>query len=251
MQKDEYQKKITALFEAWKQKAPSQDGTINHPARVFISDGIVADEPDVWFRQECRPLFLLKEAYGGDQDWDLTWYVRSVADGKNKNRTWRNVAMWTYGILKTHANCALPVWPEYRSETDASLGEATAATFDERLLKKIAVVNIKKSGGEMSSSDDDLLRYAEYDAKELWREIELIDPTVIISANITAIHDTLAKENGLPKIQRSRDWTSHLEINGHDTLLIEYWHPANHFPSMMNFYTLTAVYQHALQAAKQ
>lgn len=249
MRKNVYQKEIAALFAAWKHKAPSQDGYINHPSRVFISDGIVADDPNDWFHQECRPLFLLKEAYGGSQDWDLTWYVRSVAEGKNKNRTWRNVAMWTYGILKTQANRALPVWPEYRNEAEALSTEAVTPTFNEQLLKKIAVVNIKKSGGEMSSSDDDLSRYAEYDAKELWQEIQLIDPTVIISANITSIHDTLVEKNGLPKIQRNRDWTSHLEINGHDALLIEYWHPANHFPNMMNFYTLTAVYQHALQAS--
>ena len=248
MRKDEYKKKISALFDAWKQKAPSSDGYINHPARVFISDGIVADDPDEWYRQDCRPLFLLKEAYGGDQDWDLTWYVRSVADGKNKNRTWRNVAMWTYGLLNTHADHALPGLPEYHRETDALPPNAANATFNGQLLKKIAVVNIKKSDGEMSSSDDDLLRYAEHDAKELWQEIELINPTVIVSANTKSVQDMIAEKNGLPKIQRNlQDWTSHLKINGHDTILIEYWHPANHFPNMMNFYTLTAVYQHALQ----
>lgn len=31
------------------------------------------------------------------------------------------------------------------------------------------------------------------------------------------------------------------EINGHRVILIEYWHPANRFPSMMNYYTLMVI----------
>ena len=92
------------------------------------------------------------------------------------------------------------------------------------------------------------MKYAKYDAKEIWEEIELIDPTVIISANATAIQDELAKKKGF-KIERNhQDWTSRLEINKHKVILIEYWHPANHFPNMMNYYTLTAFYERALRA---
>ena len=246
MTKDEYQKKIAKLFKGWKQKKP--DGDINHPSSVFISDGIVNENPEEWYSQECRPLFLLREAYGGEHDWDLTDYVRSVADGKNKNHTWRNVAMWTYGILNTHAGDVLPAFPEYHKEADALSKNATTVPFDDQLLQKIAVVNIKKSNGDPSSSDDDLMKYAKYDAKEIWEEIELIDPTVIISANATAIQDELAKKKGF-KIERNhQDWTSRLEINKHKVILIEYWHPANHFPNMMNYYTLTAFYERALRA---
>ena len=253
MSENEYQEKINAidaLLDKWKNKAPSPDGYINHPTSVFIRDGIVNEKPEEWYSQECRPLFLLKESYGGEKDWDLTSYVRSVADGEKKNRTWRNIAMWTYGILHTHADSdTLPNLPEYHRETDASSQNATTTTFDEHLLRKIAVVNIKKSNGDPSSSDDDLKLYAKYDAQELWDEIDLIDPTVIISANTHEIQDTIAAQNTPPiKIDRNyQDWTSHLTINKHDVILIEYWHPANYFPSMMNYYTLMAVYQHALQ----
>lgn len=158
--------------------------------------------------------------------------------------------MWTYGILHTHADSALPALPAYHRETDGSSPNAASATFDEQWLRKSAVINVKKSNGDPSSSDDDLMRYAKYDAKELWQEIQLIDPTVIISANTHEIQDTIVKQNDPPiVIQRNlQDWTSHLTINEHDVILIEYWHPANLFPSMMNYYTLMAVYQRALRA---
>ncbi|MGI6593465.1 MAG: hypothetical protein ACOX24_00030 [Christensenellales bacterium] len=48
------------LLKEWKLK---------YPDSVFISDGIVNKEK--WKTQKVRPLFLLKEAYGGDSDWDL------------------------------------------------------------------------------------------------------------------------------------------------------------------------------------
>jgi len=192
-------------------------------------------------------LFLLREAYGGEHDWDLTDYVRSVADGKNKNHTWRNVAMWTYGILNTHAGDVLPAFPEYHKEADALSKNATTVPFDDQLLQKIAVVNIKKSNGDPSSSDDDLMKYAKYDAKEIWEEIELIDPTVIISANDPSIQDELAKKNGF-EINR-QDKTSHLTINEHDVILIEYFHPADlRHSDLMNYCNLMAMYQRAWKA---
>ena len=64
---EQYQQDIGNHFKAWKSKPPC-DG-INHPASVFISDGIVC--PGQWFSQKVRPLFLLKEAYHGSGDWDL------------------------------------------------------------------------------------------------------------------------------------------------------------------------------------
>ena len=42
------------------------------------------------------------------------------------------------------------------------------------------MVNVKKSAGEKVSDYKEIQRYAEYDRRELRREIELIDPTVIV-----------------------------------------------------------------------
>ena len=64
---EQYQQDIGNHFKAWKSKPPC-DG-IDHPASVFISDGIVC--PGQWFSQKVRPLFLLKEAYHGSGDWKV------------------------------------------------------------------------------------------------------------------------------------------------------------------------------------
>ena len=242
---DKYTKELPTLFTRFKEKSPDWD--INHPSSDFVSDGIVREEKDLklWFQQEYRPLFLLREAYGEEnsvQEWDITAYIRSVVDGERKDRpspTWRNVARWAYGILKMSDDGEFPAFPESSIITTKS---------DDHPLKQIAVVNIKKSNGQKTSKLGDLMRYAEYDATEIWQEIKLIDPTVIISANAKKIQDTLAEKNGFT-IDR-QDWTSHLEINNHKVILIEYWHPANRHPMIMNYYALMAMYQRAFRAIK-
>ena len=34
----------------------------------------------------------------------------------------------------------------------------------------------------------------------------------------------------------------HFDLNGHEVLVIDYYHPANHFPEIMNYFTLTSIY---------
>ena len=139
MSENEYQEKIDALealLDEWENKESSPDGYINHQAHVFIRDGIVNEKPEKWYRQKYRPLFLLREAYGGDQGWDIRAYVRSVADRERKDRswpTWYNVTRWAYGILKTSANGDFPSLPDNSIITTKS---------DDHPLKQIAVVNI-------------------------------------------------------------------------------------------------------------
>ena len=38
-----------------------------------------------------------------------------------------------------------------------------------------------------------------------------------------------------------------MELNGNKVLVLDYWHPANHFPKEMNYFGLAAVYQLGLK----
>ena len=55
-----YETETKKLFDEWKKEATHSP---------FVTDGVM--RPEQWFSQDVRPLFLLKEAYGGDCDWDL------------------------------------------------------------------------------------------------------------------------------------------------------------------------------------
>ena len=58
----QYTDEIKQLFHEWK-------AAVDTKGTPFITDGVM--DPEKWFAQAERPLFLMKEAYGGEEDWDL------------------------------------------------------------------------------------------------------------------------------------------------------------------------------------
>ena len=177
---------LNCYFKNGKNKAPSDD--INHSQNVFIRDGIVC--PEQWFSQKVRPLFLLKEAYHGTGDWDLIKDHLLTKEKMGKHITWKRVSQWTQGLLHTSTTYLCP----FRDE-------AAMHYFGNGQLRQIAVVNVKKSDGAKDSEKDNILQYAQYDCTELRREIELIDPTIIVcgytitSLNVIMGHNIKDRQN--------------------------------------------------------
>ena len=122
----------------------------------FICDGVVC--PEKWFSQSIRPLYLLKEAYG-EGSWDL------IADHLCKSgqisQMWRRVSKWTSGLLGTTENTLMP----YGNWGDVD-------HYGNEYLQKIAVVNVKKSGGKSSSNMDEIRAYAQFDREELHFDVD-------------------------------------------------------------------------------
>ena len=119
-----YKKESAKLFERWK-------NTELHKENVFIKDGIVC--PETWFNSDKRPLYLLKEAYGGNDDWNLIDDYLTKNDNIN-SVTWRRVSLWSKGILKTSKDHLEVFNPE-----DEELHK-----FNNKYLRNIAVINVKK-----------------------------------------------------------------------------------------------------------
>ena len=194
----EYEKKAKALFDDWKSKEPAYG--IDHRSNIFIRDGIA--DPEQWFSQNVRPLFLLKEAYTKDvtykKDWDLSDHFmgRSENGPEKCDSTWRRMTQWAYGILNTSTEEA----PSFEEAAEAIQSDSKKVFYGNEWLGKIAVVNIKKSSGKQMSNRDDLKAYAKYDAKELVKQIEIIDPTVIICGNTLKYPRTALAKKGRSEI---------------------------------------------------
>lgn len=241
-----YEKKSAELFERWKKKEPFEglDCKIDHGNNVFVRDGIV--DPEQWFSQDVRPLFLLKEAYNGDEDWDLREHI--MRDEPMKGHTaWRKITQWAYGIMGTSVDHI----PFFDDMIEATVSDKGKLSFGNDHLKKIAVVNIKKSNGQPTSNNEEVGIYAWRDKEELAEQIELIDPTVIICGNTSDSLDTIMgamRFESYPNCRREGyDLFYDLELNNHRVIVIDYWHPSNHFPNIMNYYGLVGTYQHALK----
>lgn len=229
---NQYIEQCNVLFENWKNK-PAH-GQVDHRNGVFIADGVVL--PEQWFSQDIRPLFLLKEAYNGESDWSLTDHL--LHSKKKCNATWRRITQWTEGLLNTTADAIHP----YTKVQDC--------TFGNEYLKRIAAINIKKSGGQKTSDGEDLKVYAQYDRTELYEQLKLADPSVIVCGYTMEHLNLILPEPIKTRAGQSQNLYYYTSINGHDVLVLDYWHPSNQYPDIMNYYTLMSIYQQALRSAK-
>ena len=129
----EYQQRIEELFAVWK-------NTEHHTNEIFVEDGVVC--PEKWFASEVRPLFLVKEAYGGNNGWSYLIkddFIEGI---------WRSISLWTKGLLNTNAGHLYVYNPN-------------DAEFDK-------------------FNNEDILNYAKLDKKFLLQQLEICDPTIIV-----------------------------------------------------------------------
>lgn len=218
----EYEQRMTNNFDKWKNLE-------HHRSQVFVEDGVVC--PEKWFASGIRPLFLLKEAYGGDHNWSL------VNDYLVKDdpieRVWKTISLWTKGILKTTAEHIEPY----------EINDAEFSKFNNEYLKSIAVINVKKSKGVNTSDYNDILSYAKSDRSLLLEQLKICDPTIIICGYTI---DPLIEIFGDIKKVHNENLYYYINLNEHNVLVLDYWHPANQFPKIMNYYGLVNIYQQAL-----
>ncbi|MBQ8665418.1 MAG: hypothetical protein IJ526_00945 [Lachnospiraceae bacterium] len=233
---------LEELFALWKNKAPQEisytirkqvvSRTINHRENYFIADGIVNDS--VWNSgKKKRILFVLKEAYG--VDWGDKTLATWLRDDKPKLRMWKRVARWTYGIQNTDANYIPRYVPEL---SDDMHGEC---------LNQIAVINIKKSDGDSRSEYAEIDEYAKADREEIKKEFSLVDADIVVCGSTfkTLLHDVFERPE-LTNETACDNWYYYMNLDGKERLFIDAYHPANQWPDLMNYYTVTNIYQQAL-----
>ena len=231
--KENYEREYSAIFQNRKNNRKIGE--------IYVEDGVIA--PEVWFSQKVRPLFLLKEAYGEGEDWSLVNQLMPPKEDKKKScgATWRKVTQWTYGILGTDTT-HIPVFDSHA---------IPKPKYGNEMLKHVAVVNVKKTQGEPNSKMEEINEAAKADRLELQKQIALCNPTVIIcgytvsSLNMimTGEFDSGIKDYSCP----NQNWYYKFELNGQEIIVIDYYHPSNQFPDLLNYYALMQIYQLALK----
>ena len=212
-----------ALLKKWRARP-------RHAKETFISDGPI--DPNRWQKVERRVLFLAKEAYGEmgpGETWDLPELIREEWKGP-KHKLWWTVGYWAYGIQRL-TNGPIPSSP-MDGECWEEVTEALLAS---------AVLNVKKSSGRSSSSDDNLRKYVVEDGDLLKQQVECLNPHVLVCCNTWH----LVREDLWPHAKR----VSELVYGMDGMLVLDFWHPANQYPNVMNYYTALALLHQALCSA--
>lgn len=210
------EERFESLFSEW-------SSLNHHKGKGFVSDGII--DKNRWEKTERKILFILKEAYSDPtdpEDFDLCELIRDKWQGP-KHPIWWNLSYWAYGIHNSNHLQTIRK-PEKNNEKERAL-------IKESLLSS-AVLNIKKSSGNTQSNPDDLKHYVLNDGEFIKREIELINPSIIICGYVWEYLDHL-----WPNANQVYD----LVYRDGKTFIVDFWHPANRFHPKLNYYCLMSV----------
>jgi len=198
------------LFDEWKKREI-------HKNSLFITDG--ANDVSLWESSGFRVLFLLKEAYDSENTkgcWSLPSYIQRR---KAAGRTFKPLGQWAYGIQ------GIKIDGEVRDflEGGKQINDA---------LMSSAVINLKKSQGRKSSSNENLSEYIESDWDLLEKQMTMLAPHIIICGKtFPLIKDKL---KGVKKI-------SDRVYQYREFIFVDFWHPANRASNLMNYYALNAL----------
>ncbi|MGN0800865.1 MAG: hypothetical protein ACI4NU_10615 [Christensenellales bacterium] len=127
-----------------------------------MQDGIV--DYQTWIQQKRKVLFLLKET--NDYDGDLRELLREGYKGT----LWNNVVRWSCAVQ--------PMWKDKENAWE----ELEHISFETRreLLKRIAIVNVKKTPGSSIAIRRELEMAMRENKGLLQKQIQSIQPDIII-----------------------------------------------------------------------
>jgi len=202
MSKRKYETASEDLFSKW-------EAIDHHKNKIFVRDGII--DYKKWL-QSKKILVLLKEAYSA-KDEVVSWNLPDLIDNKEFVLNMPHFQMLSYWLYVI-----------YSASNKIPLKKLTPEILDKgyEYLLSSAIVNIKKSAGVSTSDKKDLIAWAEKDRDFLNKQIELINPEIILCGNTC---DILLK-----KIFQERNYkdvyVSHYCFEYRDITIIDFWHPA-------------------------
>jgi len=206
--------KLNKLFDKWVKEIPEYAGK-------FIKDGIISES--LYNEARKKILFIMKEPDDPEQ---TEWTFQDLWEDGVRHRFSFRLADWAYGIFHD--------FPDYNKVTSIKENRDNA-------IKSIALINIKKTGGTNSSDKEEIFNHCERNHKFILKEIEIIDPEIIILGT------------GSWKIRESMfknvEWEELKEFK-HDillgkwgqTLIVDFIHPSARFKSVYMYDLLRHVF---------
>ena len=130
---------------------------------------------------------------------------------------WKKVAMWTQAIYNSFSK-NISDYPDKKFQAT---------------IQNIAVVNIKKSNGEKKSNNEDLQQFINLDKERIKKEIELINPDIIICGKTFYFLEQILDD--------IKKYDNSLIAKWKNILIIDYYHPAARYPNKVNYYSLLSI----------
>ena len=214
-------RQINALMDEWKSALTEEE------QKLFVPDGFYP----YYFSKKPRILFVAKESTGMrglayiDTLFDCYRNEKYIGEKNiNQYRFHARMMYMAYGILNGDSTNEDFQNTPFASEIGNNFATERGISF--------AFINISKSSNQNGTYADKRLIADSYNyGKEfIKREIEILEPDVIISANITdKISDIFGKPNVLERVgggngEECDVCAQTIKVNSKDILLLDCWH---------------------------
>ena len=211
---------LSCLMELWKRWDISQG------KKRFIYDGIV--NPAVYDACPLKVCFLMEECYFEESDFD--------SDPTGISHHWNkyisiNGNHYSYDLV-ANLREERPWYMYHRVAyiTKTILKELEAAYSNEAPLQSIAVLNMKKSDGVCPSDLAEIKSIVSQDRELIQKELELLDPDVIVCGRITDIclqeklFDTLGDIKEICSFKTNSGFQKAYRCG--NKIIFDMWHPS-------------------------
>ena len=199
----------------------------------FNPDGIV--DPASWDEQDAgkKVLFVLKETneLKGDSEKDpksvsLVEHLMKPSAPSKYGSMWPRIAEWWHAI---YYNNDAYHWYETQEA--------------QKILKNVAVMNLKKTPGSAQAKEDDVVQHIKDHWERIQQEIDLIDPDIIVFCGTWWMIQQAHQEykNAISELRFAK--MTFPPNSGKTRLLIEYWHPAARYPTIVMYYGIQGIYR--------
>lgn len=222
---------LDALFERWQKEYRGEN---------FFKDGIpvaiprVKDSVPLYDIQEFKVLFILREphAKGYQPTFDMRETVANSTEYEDDNgkkcnflqeyRAWSPISVWAKALLS--------------GENDVP--QKADVYFRKKYLPGISFLNLKKSGGGVTSSNQEISAFAfdELNKKYLLEQIEILNPSIVITCGTFDIVRKLfdmeeSKVCSIPATDTVSKWRKYFKVakrnhNKEECIVFEYRHPS-------------------------
>ena len=215
------------------------------PYGGFVRDGIVNLEN--WKKQKVRICFILNEAGGRGE-------MPHYPDGSDLAAEWNEKGSFSKFMFK------LSVWTKAIQDSfnpPNTYNKGDVSKIRDELIRSIAIVNIKKSDGQRRSDFELLQRFAAEDAEELKKELELVNPNIIICGeNMKFLRGKRPEEEGAKRnfvfYEDELKQIAKFTYLWGSKLVLSLWTPANFFGTIssntLNYYAVREISRAALKA---
>jgi len=133
----------------------------------------------------------------------ILWILKEVNDFAGDLRTLLNDPDELYKYSRWQATYGLIAKVSYGLLTGKWVEDADRLVKDEKVLQKIAVINVNKTGGTATSDAQKLAEAAERFHEVIFKQVEFLDPDIVILGGVGEV-----LSNWLPKKDTKRQWST-------------------------------------------